>query len=307
MTIQQLRYAVEVEKCRSITVAAENLHMSQPNLSRALRELEDALGFPIFNRTPRGIMPTAKGEEFLHYAISILKRFDEMAERYAVRKQTEQTFRLSAPRSGYIAAAFQAFATQAGRQTVLDYKETNALRAIRNVTEDGYDLGIVRYQADYESHFLDTFQEKGLAHREIWSFRYLLTIRADQPEAQMAALKEEDIHGWMKILQGDTYVPSLPRRKLVREEPNRIHIYDRASALELLSTLPRAYMWEAPMPQAMLERYGLAQVPGADTNQLQKDVLIFRKQHGLSSISEAFLDELEKVRAMLEFSETDNM
>ena len=293
MTIQQLRYAVEVERSRSITVGAENLHMSQPNLSRALRELEDALGFPIFNRTPRGIMPTAKGEEFLHYAVSVLKRFDQMAERYAVRKQSEQTFRLSAQRVSH--------------QTVLDYKETNALRAIRNVTEDGYDLGIVRYQADYESHFHDTFQEKGLAWREVWSFPYLLTIRADLPEAQKPSLMEEDIHGWMKILQGDTYVPSLPRRKLVHDEPNRIHIYDRASALELLSTLPRAYMWEAPMPPNMLRRYGLAQVPGANANQLQKDVLIFRKQHGLSSISELFLDELEAVRATLEQEMTGDM
>ncbi|MBE5813601.1 MAG: LysR family transcriptional regulator [Clostridiales bacterium] len=300
MNIQQLRYAVEVEKARSITEAAENLHMSQPNLSRALRELEDALGFPIFNRTPRGIVPTAKGEEFLHYAVSILKRFDEMAERYAVRKQSEKTFRLSAPRSAYIAKAFQAFAQQVSHQTVLDYKETNALRAIRNVTEDGYELGMVRYQADYEGHFLDTFQEKGLAHREVWSFRYLLTIRADLPEARLPLLREEDIHGWMKILQGDTYVPSLPRRKLVHDEPNRIHIYDRASALELLSTLPRAYMWEAPMPADMLRRYGLAQVPGADNSQLQKDVLIYRKSHGLSPISELFLDELEKVRSTLE-------
>lgn len=299
MTIQQLRYAVEVEKCHSITIAAENLHMSQPNLSRALRELENALGFPIFNRTPRGIVPTAKGEEFLHYAGSILKRFDEMAARYAVRKESEHYFRLSAPRSGYIAVAFQALAEQVSHQAVLDYKETNALRAIRNVSEDGYELGIVRYQADYEAHFLDTFQEKGLAHRDIWSFRYLLTIRADLPEAKKASLCEEDIHGWMKILQGDTYVPSLPRRKLVHDEPNRIHIYDRASALELLSALPKAYMWEAPMPPAMLARYGLTQLPGEGGNQLQKDVLIYRKQHGLSPISELFLDELEKVRVNL--------
>ena len=131
------------------------------------------------------------------------------------------------------------------------------------------------------------------------SFRYLLTIRADLPEAQKASLREEDIHGWMKILQGDTYVPSLPRRKLVHDGPRRIHIYDRASALEMLSSLPNAYMWEAPMPADMLKRYGLAQVPGFDNSQLQKDVLIYRKSHGLSPISELFLDELERVRTTL--------
>ncbi|HPR78720.1 MAG TPA: LysR family transcriptional regulator, partial [Candidatus Limiplasma sp.] len=59
MNIQHLRYAVEVEKTRSITEAAENLYMSQPNLSRAIRELESDLGISIFDRTPKGIVPTA--------------------------------------------------------------------------------------------------------------------------------------------------------------------------------------------------------------------------------------------------------
>ena len=43
MNTLYLRYAVEIEKTRSITQAAENLYMAQPNLSKAVKELETSL------------------------------------------------------------------------------------------------------------------------------------------------------------------------------------------------------------------------------------------------------------------------
>ena len=55
MNILHLKYAVEVAKTRSISKAAENLYMGQPNLSRAIKELEESLGITIFRRTTKGI------------------------------------------------------------------------------------------------------------------------------------------------------------------------------------------------------------------------------------------------------------
>ena len=45
MNTLHFKYAVEVERCGSITQAAENLYMAQPNLSKSIKELEDTLGF----------------------------------------------------------------------------------------------------------------------------------------------------------------------------------------------------------------------------------------------------------------------
>ena len=74
MNIMYLKYAVEVEKARSISRAAQKLYIAQPNLSRALKELEDDLGITIFNRTPHGMQVTDEGEEFLERATKILRR-----------------------------------------------------------------------------------------------------------------------------------------------------------------------------------------------------------------------------------------
>lgn len=73
MNILHMKYAVEVAKCGSINKAAEILLMNQPNLSRAIKELEASLGVEIFSRSAKGMVVTPEGETFLRYATSILK------------------------------------------------------------------------------------------------------------------------------------------------------------------------------------------------------------------------------------------
>ncbi len=61
MTLQQLRYAVEVANRGSMNEAAKKLYVSQPSLSSAIRELEREIGISIFNRTNQGISVSAEG------------------------------------------------------------------------------------------------------------------------------------------------------------------------------------------------------------------------------------------------------
>ena len=62
MNLLHLKYAVIVAETNSMTKAAEMLFTAQPNLSRAIKELESGLGITIFRRTPKGIFPTPQGE-----------------------------------------------------------------------------------------------------------------------------------------------------------------------------------------------------------------------------------------------------
>ena len=80
MNLLQLKYAVEVAATASITKAAENLYMGQPNLSRAIRELEEELGVDLFRRTSRGIVPTAQGEAFLERARAVLRQMEALEQ-----------------------------------------------------------------------------------------------------------------------------------------------------------------------------------------------------------------------------------
>ena len=62
MNILHLKYAAEIAKTGSLNKAAENLYMGQPNLSRAIKELESSLGITIFRRSSKGMVATPEGE-----------------------------------------------------------------------------------------------------------------------------------------------------------------------------------------------------------------------------------------------------
>ena len=68
MTIQQLQYILEVNRVGTITQAAKNLFVSHSSVSNAIRALEEELGFPVFDRSWQGAVPTRQGAKVLEHA-----------------------------------------------------------------------------------------------------------------------------------------------------------------------------------------------------------------------------------------------
>ncbi|MEN2259463.1 LysR family transcriptional regulator [Paraclostridium benzoelyticum] len=64
MQINQLRYFIEVARTGSMNQAASNLFISQPNLSKAIVNLEEEFKIKIFDRTNRGVKLTKEGKDF---------------------------------------------------------------------------------------------------------------------------------------------------------------------------------------------------------------------------------------------------
>lgn len=78
MKTEQLQLILEIEKEKSISKAAQNLFMAQPNASHSLNALESELGFKILDRSPNGVSFTEKGKKFLQYAHIIQRNFENI-------------------------------------------------------------------------------------------------------------------------------------------------------------------------------------------------------------------------------------
>ena len=303
MNIAHLKYAVEVERTRSITGAAVNLFMSQPNLSRAIKELEESLGFAIFKRTSKGIVTTTQGEEFLFRAKNILRQIDDMEELYKKSKPEQQHFNISTPRACYITRAFTRLVNGMDREREMDfnYKETNSFRAINNILQSNYNLGIIRYQTSFESYFLKMMEEKDLKSKEIWEFEYVALMDASHPLAKKEHLTREDFKNCIEIVHGDPYVPSLQIAYVKKAEfsdltDKKIYIYERGTQYDLLGDVPNTFMWVSPLPEEVLQRHNVVQKRCKGLSHRYKDVLIYRSGYHLSPIDQKFIEEIEKAK-----------
>ena len=302
MNLLHLKYAVEIAETSSMTKAAENLYTSQPNLSRAIRELESTLGITIFNRTPKGIYPTPEGDEFLGYARKILSQVDAVEEMYRGEKKKVQNFSISVPRASYIACAFTEFTKQLDTQMPAEifYKETNSMRAITNILNNDYKLGILRYQSSYENNFRTMLEEKGLSGETIAEFSYELMMSKQHPLADKE-IALDDLNIYTEIAHADPFVPSMPHSTVKKNEisdkvDKHIFVFERASQMDILSEMTSSFMWVSPVPQPLLDRYGLITKPCRENTKTYKDVLIYKKDYKFSPLDDMFINELLKVK-----------
>jgi DNA-binding transcriptional LysR family regulator len=99
MELRHLRYFVLVAQEQNVTRAASLLHISQPALSRQIRDLEDEIGVKLLERTPNSVRLTPAGKSFLNESTAILNHVDRAVEKVRARSQTNKV----AIRIGYAA------------------------------------------------------------------------------------------------------------------------------------------------------------------------------------------------------------
>lgn len=298
MNILHIKYAVEVAKAGSLNKAAEKLLTAAPNVSRAIKDLEADIGITIFERTAKGMELTPDGEEFVNYAKGILNQIEEVEAFYKSGSAKKQKFSISVPRACYISEAFAQFSKSLTKDSAeIFYKETNSQRTIRNILENGYKLGIIRYAENYDRYFKAMLEEKGLCYELVTEFSYSLIMSAENPLAKKETVTFDDLTDYIEIAHADPYVPSMPLSKVVKEElpdniNRRIFIFERASQFDLLSNNPETFMWVSPAPEKLLNRYGLVQKKCVDNKRTYKDVLIYKNGYKLSSLDREFITEL---------------
>ncbi len=296
-----LKYVLEIESTGSISKAAKNLYMTQPQLSRALKELEDEVGCALFNRTGKGVIPTDKGADFIAGAKIVLSKLEEMEMGLKPPALGKQDFLVSVPRAGCYSYAFDAFleTIDFDLNMNLTYRETNAVRAIKNVCDRVNDIAFIRFRSEHEKYFLRELEDRGLSFDVIHRAPFVLLTSADSPIAKIERLTTQSLENFCEIIEGDYIVPYLPIsevRRTIEFDAKRktIAVFDRDTRTRILRSCPDTYMFTSPVSKLHIEKNHLVERYAEIPDNSYCDVLIYRRSYKLNHYDNTFVQKVKE-------------
>lgn len=165
MTLNQLRYFCTASRCHSITKAAEELYVTQPTVSVAIRDLEIEFGISLFYRKGNQLILTQEGEAFYEKATYILQYCNELQADYSSMSRVKPPLRIGIPpmlSTVFFPELLTAF-HQDHPEIAVILEEYGSVRAGNLVQDDTLDLALV----NMEQYNIDKFHNVVLANDQV--------------------------------------------------------------------------------------------------------------------------------------------
>lgn len=296
MTLQQLKYVTTIANIGSISEAAKRLFVSQPSLTKAIKELEKEMGITIFDRTNKGITVSKEGERFLGYARQVLEQAALLEEQYKSQSGGKKQFSVSTQHYSFAVNAFVELLKGAGiDQYDVSLRETQTYEIIDDVAHMKSEIGLLFYN-DFNRPVLEK-----LIHTNELTFTKLFTahphifIGKNHPLANkdVVSMDELEEYPYISFEQGDHnsfYFSEEIFSTVVR--PKHIRVRDRASLFSLLLGLD-GYTVSSGVIDEEVNGENIISVPLAEEGLMHIGYITNNKMHR-SRLGQEYIQALEQ-------------
>ena len=293
--------------------AAEQLYVAQPTLTNALRELENEVGIPIFNRTNRGVILTGEGEEFLQYARQVLQQYELLESRYITGQETKRKVGVSSQHYSFVDKAFVEMVKQ---YDTLEFefaiRETRTAEVIRDVGEMRSEIGIL-FQSDHNRKVIEKLlRDHGLKFHKLIDCQAYVYVRRGHPLADRESISFQELQDYPCLIfeQGSDSSSFLAEEILTEKQYSRlIYTSDRATGLNLMVGL-NAFTLCSGIICEELNGSNFVVVPYREDEENQNTVMeigyIQKQGFHLSEVGEVFLGEIRKYLKLADIKETES-
>lgn len=206
MTLQQLKYIVTIAKKGTLSDAAKELFISQPSLTKSIKELEKEMNIIIFNRTNKGVMLSKDGEEFLSYARQVLEQVTLIEEKYKAPLKKKQKFCISTQHYSFAVNAFiDLIKTYGSEHYEFSLRETQTYEIIEDVAHMKSELGILYYNEFNKMVLYKLLKANELEFTELFIAKPHIFISRMNPLATKEIVVVEDLepYPYLSFEQGE--------------------------------------------------------------------------------------------------------
>ena len=303
MTLNQLKYVIEISKQNSINEAAKSLFISQPSLTAALKSLEQEVGFDIFTRTNSGITLTVKGEEFLGYAKSVVEQYDILDAKYISKTGVKRQFSVSMQHYSFAVKAFIELVNFYGfEEYEFEAHETKTHEVISNVRNHKSELGIL-YLNEFNRRVLEkVIGESGLEFTPLFECGIYAYIAKKNPLAkeklktgEPVTLEELDEYPCLAFDQGEFNSAYFAEEVMSTHQYKQIiRANDRATMLNLAKGVNGYTLCSGILCEELNGKDYCALK--LDTEEKMTIGYISRKNSIISSIGKKYIEEILKYK-----------
>ena len=296
MTLQQLRYLIEVAEKGSITEAAKNLYISQPSLSGAIKEIEKESKITIFNRCRAGVALTKEGMEFLGYARQVVQQMELLESKYINDQPVKQRFCVSTQHYTFTTNAFVELVQQFGQERFeFILNETQTHQIIEDVRNRFSDLGILYLSNSNENVLRKVFEENNVRFYELFTATPHIFISKNHPLAKSASITLKGLRQYPRLsfVQG-TYESSNFSEELFSNEPveKSIKVSDRAAIVNLMIGL-NGYTISSGIFPKYLQGDSIVSLP-LDEDEIMRIGYILNNDKELSELGKIYVEALKE-------------
>lgn len=238
MTLQQLKYIVMVAETGTISKAAKELFISQPSLTKAIRELEKEMHITIFERTNRGISVSKDGEIFLGYARQVIEQAALLESTYKNQPDVKQQFCVSTQHYSFAVNAFADLIKEYGGEKYdFSLRETQTYEIIEDVARMKSEIGVL-YMNDFNQSVLrKILKTNDLVFTELFVAKPHVFVSRGNPLANRSTVTTEDLEPYPYLFfeQGEhnSFYYSEEIFSTMERSKN-IRVRDRATLFNLL-------------------------------------------------------------------------
>lgn len=295
MTLQQLRYIIEIVNSGSMSAASEKLFLTQPSLSMTVKELEQELGIEIFLRTNRGISLTNDGVEFLAYARQVVEQVDLLESRYHTKKPSRRIFSVSTQHYAFSVNAFVNLVKEYNHNEYeFTLRETKTHEIIEDVKEFRSEIGVLFLSSFNQKVIKKNLRESGLVFHPLFEAKAHVFISKNNPLAQnrQVTLKDLQEYPCLSFEQGQ-YNSAYYSEELLSNvyHPKNIMVSDRATLFNLLIGL-NGYTISTGILSEDLNGKDIVSVP-LNVEERMTVGYIVHKNIGLSKIALSYIEKLQ--------------
>lgn len=238
MTLTQLNYVITISETKSLNKAAEQLYVSQPSLTSAIKELEKELGIILFYRSGRGVTLTNDGTEFLLYAKQIYGQYKNVMEKYGKGGSYKKKFGVSTQHYSFAVKAFVDMAKEFDMSRYeFAIRETKTAEVISDVSTMKSEIGVL-YLCDFNRKAIGKFlKSASLEFHHLADCKAYVYMWKGHPLAGEKSLSFKQLVDYpcLSFEQGDNSSFYFAEEILsTNEYPQVIKANDRATMLNLM-------------------------------------------------------------------------